>query len=73
MAVMLTAALAWHSFVKAAIGLLGFEKNDKVVPLLVYAIIVSAIMVGVLLVSKRVLGRKETPRPIMFAVAPTMM
>ncbi len=70
MALALTVALAWYAFVKGGINKVWPDHGDKLWALGVFAIVITAIFAGVLLLVKNVLKRPVVGRPIAYAVAP---
>lgn len=71
MALMLTTALAWNSCIKELVGKAypGYG-NSKGWALLVYAIVMTVILVAVIMFSKKYLGFKGQMRPIVYSVIP---
>jgi hypothetical protein len=72
MALMLTTALAWNSCIKELVAKSGYSEN-KGWALLVYAIVMTVILVAVIMFSKRFLGYKGQLRPIVYSVIPQAM
>ncbi len=73
MALALTVALAWYAFVKGAINKLWPSREDKLIPLAMFAIIVTIIFTVVLAFVRKVLKQPISERPIMYAVTPGAM
>lgn len=72
MALMLTTALAWNSCVKELVAKSGYGSN-KGWALLIYAIVMTIILVAVIMFSRRFLGYKGQLRPIVYSVIPQAM
>lgn len=73
MALALTVALAWYSFVKGGIREIWKSRSDSVWASGVFAIIVTIIFAVVIYIIKNVLGSSVSTRPVMYAVAPAAM
>lgn len=72
MALALTVALAWYAFVKGGISSIWPDRGNKIWALGAFAILITAIFVGVLFIIKNVL--KQPPSiPVVYAVTPGKM
>lgn len=73
MALALTVALAWYAFVKGGINKVWPDHGDKLWALGAFAILITVIFAVVLFIVKNVLKINSAPRPVVYAVAPSMM
>jgi hypothetical protein len=71
MALALTVALAWHVVVKQTIAKI-WRSGDGIWAHVMYAVIMTALLVAVAIFASKYLGLSDTSRPIVYAVTPQM-
>lgn len=72
MALALTVALAWYSFIKCGIISIWPHQSDKLWALGGFAVVATVLFVLVLFFIKNVLKVPVTGRNVMYAIAPTL-
>jgi uncharacterized membrane protein len=68
MALSLTVALAWYAVIKGAINKIWVDRADKLWAHFIYAIIITAVLVLVLMLMKKILNVPASYKPVVVAM-----